>query len=146
MSTKYRAVTERESTYEPEVLRILSEAIDSLEKLEIVVYLHAAGSGGCTTAEIAKTLSQSRDETLEALTELAQAGVVRDEEPWLLAGDGPWTAAVIKLVAQYEQDRLDVVSVMARLAVERIRTRAARMFADAFLIRTPKKGKGKDDG
>jgi hypothetical protein len=141
-------VPDGNSKYDPGVVRILSESIDSFEKLEVAVHLFRARFGAQTTAEVAKTLKLPHDATAEALSELTQAHVLRttdqDGAAWCFDPTGPWAADLEKLATLYEQERLDVVNLMARLAVERIRTHAARMFADAFLIKAPKPGKKGD--
>jgi hypothetical protein len=79
-----------------------------------------------------------------ALGELAVAGLV-EKLP-----DGPWRAcvdsqALADLAAAWATRRPAVLKAMTGRAVGRIRTSAARVFADAFRLRR-RKDEGNDDG
>ena len=40
----------------------------------------------------------------------------------------------------YDDDRIEVLNLMTRAAMDRVRKEAARVFADAFVLRPKKKG------
>jgi hypothetical protein len=114
------------------VKRLIAEVIDSFEKLEIVVHMHRHGFAATPAAEIAKALSLPAGEVDRCLQVLDRERV--------LEHDGPWRSAVDALVTMYDEDRIDVLNLMTRTALERVRKEAARVFADAFVLRPKKKG------
>ena len=119
--------------------------MDSFEKLEITIHLYRGRFRAQNAAEIAEAMELPHDATAEALVGLTQATVLRtDGTGWWFDPNGPWAANVEQLVLSYDDDRLDVVNLMGRLAVERIRAQAAKLFADAFVLGKPKK-KGEPD-
>ena len=58
-------------------------------------------------------------------------------EHWTSRRRGPGAAVV---VATYDDDRIEVLNLMTRTALARVRKQAARAFADAFVLRPKKKG------
>lgn len=112
--------------------RLIAEVIDSFEKLEIVVHVHRAGFQVKPAAEIAKAIAMPVDEVDKCMRALQRDGV--------LDASGPWRAALDALVQMYDSDRIEVMNLMTRTALERVRKEAARVFADAFVIRPKKKG------
>jgi hypothetical protein len=115
----------------------LTEIVDSFEKLEILVHLHGVGFAPRTAAEIAKGLAISlpEDEIDQCLRAMRPTGVF---DP-----NGPWAPAVEELVEMYRRDRIEVLNLLTKTALERVRketAQQARIFADAFLIRPKKKG------
>jgi hypothetical protein len=124
--------------------RLLAEVLDSFEKLDLVVQLHRRRPQRCTVDELAQAVTLARDLVAETLVGLAADGVVRTAEHdgrWALVPDGKWAPSIDALVQAYDEDRIVVLDAMTRLALDRIRGQAARVFSDAFLIRRPKKGK-----
>jgi hypothetical protein len=116
--------------------RLLADVIDSFEKLEILVYVYRSSYQVRSTSEIAKALSLPTDEVDQAVRSLTQQGV--------LDPSGPQAGAVAALVQMYEDDRIEVLNTMTKMALARVRKEAARVFADAFVLRPPKK-KGDPD-
>lgn len=114
------------------VKRLLTEVIDSFEKLEIVVHLHRTGFHPQSSAEIAKALALPLEE-VDTSVRMLQADRV-------LEAHGPWRPHVDALVTMYDEDRIDVLNLMTKTALERVRKQAARAFADAFVLRPKKKG------
>lgn len=112
--------------------RLLTEVIDSFEKLEIAVHVHRSGFNAPVTAELMKALSMPADEVQECVKALTEAGVLDPK--------GPWRAALDALVKMYDDDRIEVMNLMTRKALDRVRQEAARVFADAFVLRPKKKG------
>ena len=112
--------------------QLLAQVIDSFEKLEIVMYLHRAAIVPQPAAIIAKAISLPVDEVERCLAALEHAGVLDPK--------GPWAGAVADLVKMYEDDRIEVLNLMTRNSFDRVRAEAARVFADAFLLRPKKKG------
>jgi hypothetical protein len=122
--------------------RILTDVLDSFEKLVLVVHLYRQREQPCTLEELAQAIALTRDLVAETLAGLAADGVVRSADGrWALDPRGKWAANVDALMQVYEEDRIVVHDAMTQLALERIRGQAANVFADAFLFRQPKKGK-----
>jgi len=113
--------------------RLLAEVIDSFEKLEIAMYLHRSGfRASLDASELATALSIPLDEVRKCVKDLRDAGVLDPQ--------GPWRSALDALVRMYDEDRIEVLNLMTRTALERVRQEAARVFADAFVLRPKKKG------
>ena len=117
--------------------KLLAEVVDSFEKVEILVNLHGVAFAPRTAAEIAKGLAISvpAEEIEQCLRAMRPTGVL---EP-----NGPWTPAIEELVAMYQRDRIEVLNLITKFAIERIRketAQTARVFADAFVLRPKKKG------
>lgn len=112
--------------------RLIGAVIDSFEKLEIVVHVQRAGYRVLPAAELAKAISLPVDEVEACLPVLRAHGVLDPQ--------GPWRADVDALVKLYDEDRIEVLNLMTRTALDRVRKQAARVFADAFVLRPKKKG------
>lgn len=146
--TKYRTEVPDSSESPAAVRRLLLEVVDSFEKLEVLVHLHRARFGAQTTTAIARALGIPGQAVAEALSELMRDGLVRttdqDGAGWWFDPNGPRAPTVDVLAKLYEEERLDVMTLMSQVALERVRAQVAQAFADAFVIR-PKKKKGEPD-
>jgi hypothetical protein len=116
--------------------RLLADVIDSFEKLEILVFVYRSGYQVTSPSEIAKALSLPTDEVDQCVRALTQQRVLDPR--------GPQADAVAALVQMYEDDRIEVLNTMTKMALARVRKEAARVFADAFVLR-PAKKKGDPD-
>jgi hypothetical protein len=114
------------------VKRLVAEVIDSFEKLEIAVYVHKSGFKAAVPAEVASATSVPLHEISKCVKVLTDAGV--------LDAKGPWRTALDALVQMYDDDRIEVLNLMTRTALDRVRKEAARVFADAFVLRPKRKG------
>jgi hypothetical protein len=92
-----------------------------------------------------RTLRLDREATGVLIRELEEAGLVEitSERGHLRLAAGGADAAYDDLIRLYDEDRLLVVSALSALAVERIRTLAARTFGEALVS---KKKSNKDNG
>ena len=127
------------------VTRLLSETIDTFEKLQVAIHLFHAGTGSQSSETIAEAVSLNRDAVEDVLAELARAQIAKcspgADKQWAFDPDGPWAADVATLSEQYDKDPFEIVKLMGRLAVARIRSQAARLLTDPVLVRSkPKKG------
>jgi hypothetical protein len=114
------------------VRRLLMQVIDSFEKLEIVLHVHRTGFAlKPAAADVAKATGLSIDDVRTCITALEQARV--------LDPAGPWRTAIDELAAMYDEDRIEVLDLMTRASLDRVRHQAARVFADAFVLRPKKK-------
>jgi len=130
------------------VRELLASRIDSFEKLEVVVALHAAPRTTMTMDELCRALKLPRDSIRQAAMELRAVALVdltSRGEVQLLPPTARDQQAVGELIRLYTEDRIVLVKTLGEIAVERIRGMASRAFADAFVLRKkpPKDG---DDG
>lgn len=125
---------------------LLTNRVDSFEKLEIILALRAAPHATLSITDLCSAVKLPRDTVRQAVNELRDASLVD-----LASGDVklvPPTsrdhAVVSELVRMYQDDRLAIVKKLSEVALNRIRNMASRAFADAFVIR--KKRKDEEDG
>ncbi|HTJ42959.1 MAG TPA: hypothetical protein VL463_12735 [Kofleriaceae bacterium] len=120
------------------------EILDSFEKLEVVLALHGAQPPRAAVA-LANDLHLDPIPLDEALRGLVSAHVLeKRSDGYRLEANGPWARHVEALVEMQRADRMQVVTLMSKTALERMRARANRAFADAFVIAKKKDGGGSD--
>lgn len=128
-----------------EVRKLLETELDSIEKVDAVRYLRRV-RGSITRTELMRALQLERGATHALIAELARVGLVEIDEPGGAirlgghVGGGAWD----ELMQLHDEDRLVIVSALSALAVERIRTMAARAFGEA-LVSKKKASKGESD-
>lgn len=103
---------------------LLGNIVTSFEKLEIVVYLYRAGSKSRDTRSIGQNLNLTAEVTTTALAELFDAGIVcacsDDDGGWWFDPDGIWTATIDVLVDLYDIDRVELLRLMKRVALQQL--------------------------
>ncbi len=127
------------------VTELLTNRIDSFEKLELVIALHDAPRTSLSIEALAAALKLSRATVRQAAKELHESALVdltSNGDVQLLPPTKRELEAVAELARLYREDRITVVTALGEIAVDRIRNMASRVFADAFVIR--KKGGGND--
>lgn len=130
-------------TLAPPAQALLSTALDSFEKLEVLRVLRAS-KRAMSADELEAACRLGPDTVRETLGSLADVNILER------VGDGRMfrvsTAApqpgLEALMATYEEDRSAVLGELSKLAIQRIRSMTATAFADAFVIRK----RGSDDG
>lgn len=130
-----------------EVRELLDGPVDTVEKIEVLFLAWREPTTVWTVAATAARLRLPADAVATALAEL--------DHGRLLVGDGPGyryapaaepvRAAVTALCTMYDADRLLMLREMTALAMDRIRSSAARAFSDAFRIRRRDPGRGGTD-
>jgi hypothetical protein len=130
--------------HDPETYKLLCTRLDSFEKLEIVRLLRASGQP-MSRADLQTAGRFSSDTVVEALGSLAQSRLIEIDEATSLVrlGSPAHERAFHAVMSAYEDDRAAVLSLLSTIAMERIRSMAARAFAEAFVLR---KKRGDDDG
>lgn len=118
------------------VSKLLGEVVDSFEKLEILVHVVRAGSAVSAPGDIAASIGMKPDEVEQCVKYLRSEGVF---DP-----SGPWAPAVSSLMQMYEVDRIQLLNMLTKTALDRVRKQAARVFADAFVLRPAKKKEDPD--
>ncbi len=130
---------------DPAIRKLLSETIGSVESLEVLLRLSQQGPAG--TPAIAKALGLPEPMVGEAVTALVAVGLVERQADGKVRylSEHPQAASVAALGKLYDDDRIIVLRLITQLSIERVRSEAARLFADAFVFRSPKKPKGEPD-
>jgi hypothetical protein len=118
---------------------LLLGPIDSFEKLDIVIALHARRDLPWTLE--APPLTSLR----RALDELLAAGIVERQADGALRIAPECDVTLDELAAAWSTDRAAVLALMSERALQRIRASAARAFADAFALRRVRKSDDGDD-
>lgn len=123
---------------------LMQAHLDSFEKLELVRALRASVRPMSRT-ELERECRFSPDTVLEALGSLSQMNVVEldAERSFARLGKVAQDPAFDALMRFYDDDRSAVLAMLSKVAMERIRSMAARAFADAFILR---RKQGDDDG
>jgi hypothetical protein len=122
---------------------LLRGPVDSFEKLEVLLALHAADGASMALESLAVRTRLTPEQVERAVAELASARVVErtGADSWRLHGDA--AAAIDELAAAWEVSRPAVLKTMTDRALGNIRASAARAFADAFRWRN--RGNNGDD-
>lgn len=118
--------------------RFLTGRIDSLEQLEVVLYLHRIYPAAAVVDEIGAALGVGPSSLARALNALVEQGLVgKDGERWRFApADESVRARVHELAEVYSRRRLEVVNAVSAKAIARVQA-----LADAFSLRTKDKPK-----
>jgi hypothetical protein len=127
-----------------EVRKLLETELDSLEKLELIRYLRRA-KYAVARHEIVRALHLDREAADALIDELARGELVETTADGgaVQLGTAATGATCDDLMRIYDEDRLQIVSVMSSLAVARIRRMAARTFGEAL---ASKKKPSNDEG
>lgn len=129
----------------PESVRLLlTEHIDSYEQLEVLLLLHRDRSADWTAAALGERLDIPRSTITAALRALRAGGLVQSQrEKWLIrCAYAPASPALDDAVRQlarlYAEHPIPIIRLMTSNAIERVRTRAIRTFAESFVLRRKK--------
>ena len=122
----------------PELHALLEGTLDTLEKLEVVLVLRAAGTE-LSLAELAVQLQVGKEVLRRVVDSVATSGIIEaNDRDILRILPGSWDPQIEEAARIYTDDPQTLMRTFTRIAMEQIRGRAARTFADAFRIR--KKG------
>jgi hypothetical protein len=130
----------------PEVFRLCTEHVNSLEKLEILAALDRQADKQLARVALAESLQLPGDLLKQCLNELEHSGLVAlTAEHLVRLNKLDATPALVELLQVYSDDRLAVMRALSDIAMERIRGMAARAFSSAFIMRKQRKEED-DDG
>jgi len=123
-----------------EIRRLLYERIASYEQLEALLLLRADAAQSFSVPDVAAKLRIDESSVAAALEELTALRLLEKQAgsplSYRYAPVEPDTmVAVDRLAALYGEQRLEIIRQMSANAIERLRSSAARTFADAFLLR-----------
>ena len=134
-----------------EVRALLRERVESYEELEILLALERLRGTGRTADELSTAVHVQVPLIERALRSLEAHGLIeRRIEP--VAGDarkpepryryapaGPELDRAVQALAKaYTEQPIPIIKLMSENAIQRMRTGAARAFADAFILRKDK--------
>jgi hypothetical protein len=120
---------------------LLRECVYTFDELEVLLLLQQDRARRWHAADVAAAVHLGDAETAAVLTTLVDRHLLsersQDTPPSYAIGDGrpDLDAALAALADIAAESRLAIIRVMNANAVERLRTKAARAFADAFLMR-----------
>jgi hypothetical protein len=122
---------------------LIQERIHSIEALEVVLALRERRERVVTAGDLSASLRISASSVESALSELCEGGLVACERGTARyqPSSGELESAVEALVQAYEHHRVEILVLISKNAIGRVRNDALRTFAEAFRVR-----KGKDDG
>lgn len=130
-----------------EVRQLLDGLVDSVEKIEVLFLAWREPDVLWTVATAAARLRLPADAVGGALAELDSGKLLRrDDQGYRYAPSSEADrAAVTALCTLYDADRLLVLREITAIAMDRIRSSAARAFSDAFRFRKRDGGGGHND-
>jgi hypothetical protein len=123
-----------------EVRAFLSETIGSYEHLELLLLVCADRQCTWTPQTVAERSKLPSDTAAEALEHLLRHGLLTAEtsNSGKVFTYSPATRHLDELVGAlvqaYDANQLGIIELMSALAIERVRHRAVRLFADAFVL------------
>jgi hypothetical protein len=129
-----------------DVRALLRDYIDSFECLEVLLLLRREGAAW-TAEELSARLNIRAPLLDDALASLVRARLVESNHRnspalYTYAHERPIQNAVVgSLDCAYRQEPIEIMQLMSMNAIERLRTRTIRAFADAFVVRKDK-GRG----
>ena len=120
-----------------DVLALLRERVSELDDLEVLLFVRSLGSAGCDHAAIGSELRLPVRAVQASIGHLTAAGLLRSDatERCSFVAETPAVeAAVAELAKLYAARPSLVMRVVNKLAIDRVRSGAARAFADAFVF------------
>jgi hypothetical protein len=127
----------------PTTKRFLFEHVHSHEQLETLFFLHSRKAEAFTPNELAQQLAIQPEAATSALEHLHQQLLVvtiNGSGKYRLQTDNPTLAAgVDELMREYQSKRVQLLTLLGANAVERLRSSAMKIFAEAFKLGGPKK-------
>jgi len=138
--------------FSTELESFLLARIETYEELETLLLLRREPQSSWSPDAVGARLNIDRERALETLMRLAGAGLLRavhsaPDKPYCY---DPVDAAIDRVVEQLDvamgSRQLDLIKLMNANAMTRMRTRAIRAFADAFVLQDREKGGGAGGG
>lgn len=129
-----------------EVRALLRERIESFEHLEALLLLHKHRDRPWAPQDVAERLNIQTPEVEAVLHHLRRNSLVdvRSEGEAALfiyrPEDPDLSNAVERLSRDYEDSRVEIMRLMSKNTIERLRTQTLRLFADAFVLGRKKDG------
>lgn len=125
-----------------DIQAFVREYLHSHEALEALLLLRADPDRAWPASVVAAKLTvqiTSAEEALEQLRRDRALDLTADGYRYR-RGDAGWEALVDRFTATYAENRVDILGLMTRFAIERVRDSVAKAFSDAFLMGRKKDG------
>lgn len=128
----------------PEDVRtFLHDHIESFEELAALALLVRDPARAWDEEQIAQRVHSSEEEASRALEELCARGFVvleiaNDTRTFRYGAKAPSSETIERLASLYEERPLEIMRIMSANAIDRVRTRMAKSFANAFVVRKKK--------
>lgn len=127
-----------QSTYDPQpaLQKLLETKLDTFEKVELVLLLHGA-DGPLPLADAARELQIGPDVLRRVVLEVQRSRVLEIDgnDEIKLTASPTEIEAIARADEIYKHDRQRLIEELSRIAMKRLRSMAARTFANAFRIR-----------
>jgi predicted ArsR family transcriptional regulator len=129
-----------------DVRDFVQQHVESYEQLEVLLLLCRKRDVSWTAATVGEALRISTLMAAKALDDLCREKLVdhlqvgRQTSYTFRPASSRLASTIELLLKQYDDNPLDVIHLMNEKAMDRVRSAAARTFADAFVLE-PKKGK-----
>ena len=127
---------------------LLRERIESYEELEMLLALERVRGDSKTAEELSNTVRVPVPFVEQAVRKLEAHGLIerrdgtardrRDARYTYAPASADLDAAVRALAKAYAQQPIPIIKLMSENAIQRLRSGAARAFADAFILRKDK--------
>jgi hypothetical protein len=138
----------------PDVLTLIHERLAGLDELEVLLLVRGGAVHGVSATEVADRLGLPVSSSEAALVSLCSASLLvhdgggggAERRYAYRPGTPELDGAVSSLAAIYGERRLEVMRILSNSALDRIRSAAARTFADAFVIRRNGQGGSQNGG
>jgi hypothetical protein len=127
-----------------ELEQFLFDYVETYEELQVLACLGVGRELWWEPEDVTRDCGVERSATLTALQRLTASGLLMKQgsEPnfkYRLHDDFLGRSYIFdRLALEYRQHRLQLIEVMTRNAIERVRASAVRTFAECFRIRGPK--------
>jgi len=128
-----------ESTLPSDVQAFLHDRLESYEQLEVLLLLRTRRSDTWTPSAVGAELHMPELVAQQALEALCQQGLLSaalpDGQVFRYRPESAELDALVERLAEgYSHQRIEVVRLMTANAIERLRARALRTFANAFIL------------
>jgi DNA-binding IclR family transcriptional regulator len=127
-----------------EVRSLLERHVDSFEGLEAILLLRKRGGEPMSLESVRSGIRIPTPDLDAALERLQRGGLVRrepDTGEYVYAPKTPALAACVeRLAAVYAESPVEIARLLTERALDRVRSEAAQLFADAFVLGRKKDG------
>jgi DNA-binding MarR family transcriptional regulator len=130
-----------------DVLALLRTRLETYEQIEVLQLLHSEPRGDWSPSRLSEHLHIDVPLVETAVNALQSGGLIQCSDPEAgrhsaySPGHPTLKAAAERLLQEYRERPARIMQLISSYAIERVRTAAARAFADAFILK-----KGLDRG
>lgn len=133
------SVTDVPKAISDDVQTLLRDHVGTYEKLHVLLFLRRGAERSWSVRAIAEDLRMRPEDVEDAVSALTKANLVSASGDAYAFQPGDRADAVARLSQTFEEQPLAVMTFLTTNAVDRIRTGALRIFANAFVFKGTKK-------